>query len=150
MDYKFNRGDHVSFVYGSVFSPNKIGMFEAVVNGGKIISRKSSGSSGGPEYRVDGFSGWWPEEYLVLVSRGPENSLCVNEGPEAITYTQKETKCDTGSSGASKDRAKCRELYLKALKKTYGKVPFETETVEVGSLLEFTEAILEVTKEGLR
>jgi hypothetical protein len=41
----------------------------------------------------------------------------------------------------------CRELYLKALKKTYGKVPFETETVEVGSLLEFTEAVLEATKE---
>ena len=47
----------------------------------------------------------------------------------------------------SDDRAKYRELYLKALKKTYGKVPFETETVEVGSLLEFTEAVLKTTKE---
>lgn len=45
------------------------------------------------------------------------------------------------------DRDKCRELYLEALKKTYGKVPFESETVEVGSLLDFTEAILAATKE---
>lgn len=39
-----------------------------------------------------------------------------------------------------------RELYLKALKKTYGKVPFESETVEVGSLLDFTNAIIEEVK----
>lgn len=58
-----------------------------------------------------------------------------------------ETKCDTEDSGASEDRAKYRELYLKALKKTYGKVPFESETVEVGSLLDFTEAVLKATKE---
>ena len=46
------------------------------------------------------------------------------------------------------DRDKCRELYLKALKKTYGKVPFESETVEVGSLLDFTEAVISATKEA--
>lgn len=45
------------------------------------------------------------------------------------------------------DRARYRELYLKALKKTYGRVPFESETVEVGSLLEFTEAVIKATKE---
>jgi hypothetical protein len=45
------------------------------------------------------------------------------------------------------DRDKCRELYLKALKKTYGEVPFESETVEVGSLLDFTEAVIAATKE---
>lgn len=145
--FKFDRGDHVSFVYGSVFSPSKIGMFEAVVNGGKIISRKSSGSSGGPEYRVDGFTGWWPEKYLVLVSKGPENLHCCEESQGAITYTHKETKCDTEDSGASEDQARYRELYLKALKKTYGKVPFETETVEVGSLLEFTQEVIKAQEE---
>ena len=147
MEFKFNKGDHVSFVYGSVFSPSNTGMFEAVVNGGKIIARKGCGTSRGPEYRVDGFTGWWPEKCLVLVSRGPENLHCCEESSEVITYTQNETKCDTGDSGASEDRAKYRELYLKALKKTYGKVPFESETVEVGSLLEFTEAVIKATKE---
>ena len=39
----------------------------------------------------------------------------------------------------------CRELYLKALKKR-GIVPFETKTVEVGSLTDFTNAIIEETK----
>jgi hypothetical protein len=100
MEFKFNRGDHVSFVYGSVFSPNSNGVYEAVVNGGKIISRKGCGSSGSPEYRVDGFTGWWPEDFLVLVSRGPENSLCLSNYPGPSTYTQNETKCDTGDSGA--------------------------------------------------
>ena len=147
MKFKFNTGDHVSFVFGSVYSPNAYGAYQAVVNGGKIIARKGCGSSGGPEYRVSGFSGWWPEEYLVLVSRSPENLHCCDESSEPITYTPEETKCYTGDSGASEDKAKYRELYLKALKKTYGKVPFESETVEVGSLLEFTEAVLKATKE---
>jgi hypothetical protein len=100
MEFKFNKGDHVSFIYGSVFSPSKIGMFEAVVNGGKIIARKGCGTSRGPEYRVDGFTGWWPEKCLVLIARGPENLHCCEESSEAITYTQNETKCDTGDSGA--------------------------------------------------
>ena len=100
MEFKFNKGDHVSFVYGSVFSPSTTGLFEAVVNGGKIIARKGCGTSRGPEYRVDGFTGWWSEKCLVLVSRGPENLHCCEESSEAITYTQNETKCDTGDSGA--------------------------------------------------
>lgn len=66
---------------------------------------------------------------------------------EIATNVAPETKCDTELSGEPLDRNNCRELYLKALKKTYGKVPFESKTVEVGSLLEFTEAILEATKE---
>ena len=41
----------------------------------------------------------------------------------------------------------CRELYLKALKKTYGKVPFESQTVEVGSLLEFTQEVIKAQEE---
>ena len=147
MKFKFNTGDHVSFVFGSVFSPNAYGAYQAVVNGGKIIARKGCGSSGGPEYRVSGFSGWWPEEYLVLVSRNPENPHCRDESSEPITYTPEETKCATGDSGASEDSLFVRELYLKALEKTYGKVPFESETVEVGSLLDFTEAVLKATKE---
>ena len=147
MKFKFNTGDHVSFVFGSVFSPNAYGAYQAVVNGGKIIARKGCGSSGGPEYRVSGFSGWWPEEYLVLVSRSPENPHCRDESSKPITNTQKETKCDTEDSGASEDSLFVRELYLKALEKTYGKVPFESETVEVGSLLDFTEAVLKATKE---
>lgn len=145
--FKFEKGDHVSFVYGSVFSPNAYGAYQAVVNGGKVIARKGCGSSGGPEYRVAGFSGWWAEENLVLVSRGSKNSLSRDEAVGPTKYQPGEPKHDTEDSGASKDRAKCRELYLKALKKTYGKVPFESETVEVGSLLDFTEAILKATKE---
>lgn len=149
--FKFEKGDHVSFVYGSVFSPNAYGAYQAVVNGGKVIARRVCGSSGGPEhyvYRVAGFSGWLDEENLVLVSRGSKNSPSCDESPEPITNTQNETKCDTGDSGEFLNRDRCRELYLKALKKTYGKVPFETETVEVGSLLEFTEAVLKATKEA--
>ena len=41
----------------------------------------------------------------------------------------------------------CRELYLKALKKTYGVVPFESQTVEVGSLLEFTQEVIKAQEE---
>jgi len=129
--FKFEKGDHVSFVYGSVLSPNPDGAFQAVVNGGEIIARKGCGSSGGPEYRVAGFSGWWTEENLVLVSKGSEKPLSRKKAEDPTL-----------------DRDKCRELYLKALKKTYGKVPFESETVEVGSLLDFTEAVLAATKEA--
>ena len=39
----------------------------------------------------------------------------------------------------------CRELYLKALKKR-GIVPFETKTIEVESLTDFTNVIIEETK----
>ena len=39
----------------------------------------------------------------------------------------------------------CRELYLKALKKR-GIVPFETKTVEVRSLTDFTNVIIEEAK----
>ena len=41
----------------------------------------------------------------------------------------------------------CRDLYLKALKKTYGKVPFESQTVEVGSLLDFTREVIKAQEE---
>lgn len=41
----------------------------------------------------------------------------------------------------------CRDLYLKALKKTYGIVPCEPQTVEVGSLLEFTQEVIKAQEE---
>lgn len=149
--FKFEKGDQVSFVYGSILSPNPDGVFQAVVNGGKIIARKSSDPSQGRvynDYKVSGFSGWWPEENLVLVRRGFKNSPSRNEAAGPIKDQPSEPKLDTGDSGASEDSLYTRELYLKALKKTYGKVPFESETVEVGSLLDFTEAVLKATKEA--
>lgn len=110
--FKFEKGDHVSFVYGSVFSPNAYGAYQAVVNGGKVIARKGCGSSGGPEYRIAGFSGWWAEENLVLRTRASKSSPSREESYGAITNTQNETKCDTEDSGAFwtfeiPDYAKC-------------------------------------------
>ena len=103
--FKFDRGDHVSFVFGSVFSPNAYGAYQAVVNGGKIISRKSCGSSGGPEYRVSGFSGWWPEEYLVLVSKGSKNSPSRDEAGGPAKDQPVEPKCNTEDSGKAREEA---------------------------------------------
>lgn len=145
--FKFKIGDHVSFVYGSVFSPNPDGVYQAVVNGGKIIARKDYGSGRGPEYRVAGFSGWWAEENFVLVHGGFKNPSSREEASSPCTLQGEESKCDTGDSGASGNSLYYQGIYLEALKKTYGKVPFESETVEVGSLLEFTKAILEASKE---
>ena len=98
--FNFKTGDHVSFVYGSILSPNPDGVYQAVVNGGKIIARKGCGSSGGPEYRVAGFSGWWAEENLVLVSRGPENPLDLGELESPDMERPKELKCDTDENTA--------------------------------------------------
>ena len=103
--FKFEKGDHVSFVYGSVFSPNPDGAFQAVVNGGKVISRKGCGSSGGPEYRVAGFSGWWAEENLVLVSRGSKNSTSRDEAGGPTKDQPAEPKCDTEDSGKAREEA---------------------------------------------
>lgn len=101
--FKFEKGDHVSFVYGSVFSPNPDGIYQAVVNGGKVIARKGCGSSGGPEYRVAGFSGWWAEENLVLVSRGSKNSPRCDEAGGPIKDQPVESKCDIEDSGESEN-----------------------------------------------
>lgn len=103
--FKFDRGDHVRFVYGSVFSLSRNGAYEAIVNGGKIISRKSCGSSGGPEYRVAGFSGWWPEENLVLVSRASKNSPSREEAVGPTKQQPIELKCDTEDSGKAREEA---------------------------------------------
>lgn len=101
--FKFEKGDHVSFVYGSVFSPNPDGAFRAVANGGKVIARKGCGSSGGPEYRVAGFSGWWSEENLVLVSRGSKNSPSCDEAVCPTKDQPVESKRDTEDSGESEN-----------------------------------------------
>lgn len=103
--FKFEKGDHVSFVYGSVFSPNPDGAFQAVVNGGKVIARKGCGSSGGPEYRVAGFSGWWAEENLVLVSRGSKNSPSRDEAGSPTKDQPAEPKCDTEDFGKAREEA---------------------------------------------
>lgn len=100
-----------------------------------------------PHYYVAAADSIFPERVFEGLATEPVNSPSRDEAVGADTLQGLETKCDTGDSGESEDRTKYRELYLKALKKTYGKVPFETETVEVGSLLEFTEAVLETTKE---
>lgn len=101
--FKFKMGDQVSFVYGSVFSPNPDGVYQAVVNGGKIIARKGCGSSGGPEYRVAGFTGWWAEENLVLVSRGTKNSPSRDEAGDLNKDKPEEPKRDTEDSGESEN-----------------------------------------------
>lgn len=98
--FKFDRGDHVRFVYGSVFSLSRNGAYEAIVNGGKIISRKSCGSSGGHEYRVAGFSGWWPEENLVLVSRASKNSPSREEAGGPGTLLPEEQNKPEGQNKA--------------------------------------------------
>jgi hypothetical protein len=110
--FKFEKGDHVSFVYGSVFSPNAYGAYQAVVNGGKVIARKSCGSSGGPEYRVAGFSGWWAEENLVLVSRGTKNSPSCDEAGGPTKDQPVEPKCDTEDSGKAREEAEWIVSYL--------------------------------------
>ena len=146
--FKFKKGDEVCITYGpafgSAFGSPSIYM-AAMTEGSTITACKETPN--GNAYRLKHYAGWWSEENLVPKSNTSKNFSWRDEGSEPITNTQKETKCDTGDSGASEDRARYRELYLKALKKTYGKVPFESETVEVGSLLEFTEAVLKATKE---
>lgn len=42
----------------------------------------------------------------------------------------------------------CRELYLKALKKR-GIVPFETKTIEVGSLTDFMNVIIKEVSDAV-
>lgn len=101
--FKFEKGDHVSFVYGSVFSPNAYGAYQAVVNGGKVIARRVCGSGGGPEhyvYRVAGFSGWLDEENLVLVSRGSKNSPSCDEAGGPNKDQPGESKRDTDENTA--------------------------------------------------
>lgn len=96
MNFKFKKGDQVRVTFGPTFGdPNAPTMFYY-----KITARKSKGMSGGPEYRLGSLSGWWAEHNLVLASQPTKNSPDCNEVKRAITYTPKETKCDTEDSGA--------------------------------------------------
>lgn len=103
--FNFEKGDHVAFTFGSVFSPNPDGIYQAVVNGGKITARRGCGSSGGPEYRVAGFSGWWAEENLVLVSRGSKNSPSCEEAGGPNKDKLGEPKLNTEDSGKARGEA---------------------------------------------
>lgn len=95
MEFKFKKGDQVRVTFGPTFGdPNAPTMFCY-----KITARKSKGMSGGPEYRLGSLSGWWAEHNLVLASQPTKNSPDCNEAERAITYTPKETKCDTEDSG---------------------------------------------------
>ena len=98
--FNFEKGDHVAFTFGSVFSPNPDGIYQAVVNGGKITARRGCGSSGGSEYRVAGFTGWWAEENLVLVSRGSKNSSSRDEAGDPNKDMPPEPKRDTDENTA--------------------------------------------------
>lgn len=140
--YKYNVGDIVRFK-DKFHSTASCDLKKLAGTTGVVEERRDYN---GPCYKLAGGDSFYEETCF----EGPALSKFFTQRDEAVgadTLQGHETKCDTEGSGESNDRAKCRELYLKALKKTYGKVPFETETVEVGSLLEFTEAVLETTKE---
>lgn len=145
INYKYNVGDYVRFK--DKFSSPTTGL---VGREGTIakITGIAPFYNNKPHYYLDNnICGVYRESCFAGLATESEfrAQLALDAGVD--TLQGPETKCDTGDSGESEDQAKYRELYLKALKKTYGKVPFETETVEVGSLLEFTEAVLKATKE---
>jgi hypothetical protein len=142
--YKYNVGDTVELKPKHYHWADVMGT-KVLITAAEIVERRDYN---GPAYALGGCAGFYKENCFVgLASEASKNSLCGSEDSEVDTLQGPETKLNTEDSGESDDGAKYRELYLKALKKTYGKVPFETETVEVGSLLEFTEAVLEATKE---
>ncbi len=139
--YKYNVGDVVKFK--NKFHSPTCGLKGLEGTTGVVEERRDYN---GPCYKLAGMDSFCKESCF----EGPalsKNFTCRDEADGANTLQGPETKLNTEDSGESDDRAKYRELYLKALKKTYGKVPFKTETVEVGSLHEFTEAVLKTTKE---
>jgi hypothetical protein len=145
INYKYNVGDYIRFK--SKFTNPTCGL---VWRAGTIakITGLAKAYNNKPHYYVNGVEDEvFPESVFAGLATESEFLTQSPEYIEVDTSVGPETKCDTEDSGESDDIAKYRELYLKALKKTYGKVPFETETVEVGSLLEFTEAVLKATKE---
>lgn len=141
--YKYKVGDRVRFKdhFGKSAT---CGLKDLVGQTARIMERRDYN---GPAYRLEGKDGFFKEGCFAGLATSLKFEVCGFEDLGAGIDKGPTSNCDTEDSGESDDRAKYRELYLKALKKTYGKVPFETETVEVGSLLEFTEAVLETTKE---
>ena len=143
--YKYKVGDYVRFK--DKFSSPTTGL---VGREGTIakITGIAFAYNNRPHYYINNIEGEvFTESCFAGLATESEFRAQLTLDAEVDKEQGPETKCDVDDSGESEDRAKYRELYLKALKKTYGKVPFETETVEVGSLLEFTEAVLEATKE---
>ena len=144
--YKYKVGDKVRF-RENLINPT-CGLLK--LRGQEVeISGLAPVYNNKPCYYINGdFSTVYYERLFAgLSSEAPKFALYREESSGVYTLQGEETKRDMGDSGESDDKAEYRELYLKALEKTYGKVPFETETVEVGSLLEFTEAVIKATKE---
>lgn len=147
VNHKFKVGDVVKFK--DKFHSPTCGLIGRGGTTAKITGIAPSYNNRPYYYLNNTTCGAYKESCFVgLASEASKNSLCRDEAVGADTLQGPETKFDTGASDEPLDEDRCRELYLKALKKTYGKVPFESETVEVGSLLEFTEAILKATKEA--
>jgi hypothetical protein len=142
--HKYNAGDYVRFK--SKFHSPTCGLVGREGTTAKIAGRALPYNNR-PHYYLEGEEAIFPETCLAGLATESEFRAQLTLDAEVDKEQGPETKCDTGDSGEFLDSDKCRELYLKALKKTYGKVPFETETVEVGSLFEFTEAVLKATKE---
>lgn len=146
IEFKYNVGDYVRFK--NKFPSSTTGLVGREGTIAKITGIAPSYNNKPHYYLDDNICGAYKESCFEGLASGSEflAQQALTSGVD--TLQGPETKCDTGDSGEFLDRDKCRELYLKALKKTYGKVPFESETVEVGSLLDFTEAILAATKEA--
>lgn len=145
IEFKYNVGDYVRFK-SHYASDASCDLFERV---GTIAVVTDRADFNGPAYKLScDEDSWYKEGCFEGLASGSEflAQQALTSGVDTLQGS--ETNRDTGDCGEFLDRGKCRELYLKALKKTYGKVPFESETVEVGSLLDFTEAILAATKEG--
>lgn len=144
IEYKYNVGDYVRFK-SHYASDASCDLFERA---GAIAVVADRADFNGPAYKLScDEDSWYKEGCFEGLASGSEflAQQALTSGVD--TLQGPETNRDTGDSGEFLSRDKCRELYLKALEKTYGKVPFESETVVVGSLLDFTEAILAATKE---
>lgn len=143
ISYKYNIGDVVALKPDHYFEADVMGQ-KVLITAAEILERKDYN---GPCYALGGSSCFWKEACFAGIANELKNRLYSYEGAEVYTDLPVESSCDIESSSEPVDGNNYRELYLKALKKTYGKVPLETDTVEVGSLLEFTKAILEAIKE---
>jgi hypothetical protein len=94
--FKFKKGDEVCITYGSAFGSPSVYM-AAMTEGSTITACKETPD--GNAYRLKHYVGWWSEENLVAKSKASKNFSWQDEGSEPTTYTQNETKCDTGDSG---------------------------------------------------
>ena len=98
--FKFKKGDEVCITYGSAFGSPSVYM-AAMTEGSTITACKETPN--GNAYRLKHYAGWWSEENLVSKSKASKNFSWRDEGSEATTYTQNETKCNTEDSGESEN-----------------------------------------------